>query len=48
MADARLKEAAKLGFKAAYAPADSKIAVLGLSLVPLRTSAELLARIRKP
>ncbi len=39
MADARLKEAAKLGFKVAYGPADGKIAVLGLSLVPLRTSA---------
>ncbi len=48
MTDARLKEAAKLGFKLAYGPADGKLAVLGLSLIGLRTSADLLATIRKP
>jgi DNA repair protein RadA/Sms len=50
MADARLKEAAKLGFKAAFAPAgaEPKAGPIGLQLLPVGTAAELLARIRKP
>jgi DNA repair protein RadA/Sms len=49
MTEARLKEAAKLGFKTAYAPATaSPPPQAGLNLLTIRTAADLLARIRKP
>ena len=41
-ADARLKEAAKLGFKSAYVPAGTKASVSGLSLTEITNVAELL------
>ena len=41
-ADARLKEAAKLGFKSAFVPAGTKATVQGLSLTEVTNVAELL------
>jgi DNA repair protein RadA/Sms len=44
-ADARLKEAAKLGFKTAYAPAANAEAAAGVSVAGVATLADLVARI---
>jgi len=41
-ADARLKEAAKLGFKTAFVPAGTKAQVPGLSLTEITSVADLL------
>ena len=45
VADARLKEAAKLGFKTAYAPAPNAEAAAGVSVAGVATLADLVARI---
>lgn len=46
MTEARLKEAAKLGFKAAFAPAGADPKATTLKLLTIRTAGELLATIR--